>query len=550
MFHADLLAWSNRPWAAWNEDIANKLLGRKLGFGFQLPDTTLRWFHGLIQKITGDYQDFRVTVRPMLSTLDSQSNCRVFADKNIQEIITEVLKNSGFDEGGDFEWRLTQKKYPKYELCVQYRETTLNFITRLLEQEGVFYIFESTHNSHKLIFADCLEKWPGASKPTPVPFRRNGHADKCHLGSAVFELTNHSAAVAASYTLNAYNWRKLTEDLVATEKNSNTNDTSAHRKLYDLGEHQDRAYGERYARLRMEEVKVKERVITGSGSIPSFCSGMAFQLVDPLNLKEPFPSQALILTSVEHYAVAPVLVQSPEYHNSFSVLPQGVAFRPARETPKPILVGITYGVVAGPPRADGCVQVRFWWDRRGTQQPPVWLRLVQPWAGKSFGTWFPPRENQEVVIAFEDGDPDRPIIVGSVYEAEDHPFTIRPTVSGIFTQSSPGALNVGNKLTFEDAADKEEVFIHAQRDLKRIVEHDEKSTIKGKRAEEIGINYQLDVRHDMVVTADGTFSIKCGDCHMRMSSNGFIVEIKGSKIAIGPNGVQINGQVVSLNQPG
>jgi type VI secretion system secreted protein VgrG len=560
--------------------LADALLGKGVTFGVRQAGQD-RAFHGIVSRLTVDEGGAEAEVVPWLWLLSRSADCRAFAGKTIKEILEAVFSPYPF---ADFQLDL-RASYPKWEACLQYRETTLNFVLRLLEQEGISFHFRHQPGKHTLVITDA----PAAGAPLAVPFRRDGAARGAGH-NAVHSWQRRREVGTGRYTLTAWDW-KAQKALTLSEKAAGPGVG----ETYDLGEYDREADGRRLRQVRMEEEEGPAQMIHGGGNVLAFAPGEKFRFEPPRGPVPLAPAELggeYLLTSVEHHTQEGGDGRATVYGNTFTCLPKGVAFRPPRRTPKPLLAGVQPALVVGrdgQPRpgggaelhADehGRVLLRFFWER-GKPGPDcsVWARVAQPWAGNGFGTQFWPRIGQEVMVAFEEGDPDHPVVLGCVYSGgRALPFDPReqPAVSGVRSHSSPDrARSHGNEVSFDDSAGKERLHVGAQRDLEVVVGHDERRFVQGEQVERVGKDRRAQVGGDRVEQVDGDQGLKVGgklqeqvggafglsaggDVHIKAGAK-LVLEagaqlslvVGGNYVDVGPAGVTVNGALVRLNCSG
>ena len=573
--------------------LAGLLLGKQIGFGITLSTGAIRMFDGVVSRfIVGtDRRTLQIEFVPWLWLLSRCAECRTFAGMNVREITDAVFAHAGFAE---YEFKLSQS-YPQYELCVQYRETTLNFLLRLWEKEGISFHFRTSNGKHHLVLTDDLLVADPRS-PLSVLYRPGPGAEEHEKEDAVHTWVERHEMRPAMYTLNARDWTEPGSNLLVSEETA-PKGVAAYGELYDLGEYTKNDQGKRYIRLRMEEEEVGRRTHNGSGNVRTLEPGRRIQLARgvetatlPTAPKFSFASD-YVVTALEHHAYEMDDRQDESYSNTFMALPAGVAFRPARHTPKPVIHGIQYATIAGPDGKDattdgpevnvdtaGRVRLCFFWDRTPASKAKVLARVSQAWAGHGFGAWFIPRIGQEVVVAFEEGDPDHPVVVGAVYhEARSLPFDSKEsqTITGFRTHSTrDDARSHGNELSFEDATGREELRMFAQLDMNVRVQRDERTIVgndlfhyvSGNQMDRVGKdrrtlvdgnvtektagNWGLAVGGNAVIDAAGGILIDGGGCRLRLGPAGFAVELDGNYIVVSAEGVRVNGQLVKLNCAG
>ena len=478
-----------------NPDVDPEALLRKpVCVSVVLPDDSERFIHGRIRRFvqlgrTDALTSYRAEVVPWLWFLSLGSDCRIFQQMSVPEIVEQVFGDLGFS---DFSVR-TSGTYAKRDYCVQYRETHLDFVSRLLEEEGIFYFFEHASDKHTLVLADATS----AIRPCPgqerAPLREGGgYQDADVVRSVMIERAARTGKVA----LTDYNFETPFASLAALSSGD------APEERYDFpGSYGERDAGDRYARLQLEAHETGVETLRGTSSCRAFQSGYRFTLQDHYRREA---NKAYTLVRVRHEAGSGGFAADGgdtfDYQNEFECIPHAVPYRPLRDTPRPIVHGSQTAVVVGPSGEEiyvdkyGRVKVQFHWDRKGqkNESSSCWMRVASTWAGKNWGFIQIPRIGQEVIVDFLEGDPDQPIVTGRVYNADQMPPYALPangTQSGLKTRSSKqgGEANF-NELRFEDKKGSEEVYLHAEKDWNTMVEHDHTRTV--------GNDETLTVKHD------------------------------------------------------
>jgi type VI secretion system secreted protein VgrG len=530
-FHLDLLAE--------NETAVpfETLLGQKVIVELGFPDQDVRYFGGICRRIGQAGRDqtftaYHLEVVPQFWFLTRIAQSRIFQQLPVPEILGQVLK------GLDVQFQLTGQYEPR-DYCVQYRETDFNFASRLMEEEGIFYFFRHSARGHTLIIADSPQSFP--ELPEPLLFDEaftSGNRDEERIGSwekaqelrsGKVTLWDHCFELPHKH-LEA---DKTIQDSVAAGSVTHKLkiDGSDKLELYDYpGEYAQRFDGvnpgggdrpadlqkiftdnQRTVELRMQEEAAAGLVIRGSGNVRALTSGSRFTLQRHYDADGSY-----LLTGVEHTARLTADYRSGDpdpyhYASSFSCLPAALPFRPARGSSRPFVQGTQTAVVVGPPGEEifpdkyGRVKVQFHWDRQGKYDASssCWVRVGTLWAGRNWGMVHIPRIGQEVIVAFEEGDPDRPIIVGSVYNADMMPPYGLPdnkTQSGVKSRSSLAGTPANfNEIRFEDKKGAEEVYIHAERDHNQITEHDRTEDVGHDRSLKVGHDKSEEVGHDKFI---------------------------------------------------
>jgi len=442
------------------------------------------------------FTHYRMRVVPALWFLTRTSDCRIFQDMNVKVIVDAVLADHGIQNR---DWKLSND-YAQRPYCVQYDETAYAFISRLLEEEGIFFYFRQEDQKHTVVFTDHTHSLPQCPEGKVPLASGTGQLGGILHWEKTFRFRS------AQWAMADYNFETPSTDL--TTKKKTINQVLA-RRPYEMftypGRYEKKAPGESLAKLRIEYEEGAYEEITGASACAGFAAGSWFTLSDPGaedNEKE------FLLTFVQHAAEDWSLIsqdaEAPHYSNGFTCAPRSVPFRPRMATPHPRIHGTQTAVVTGPSGSEICtdkygrIKVQFHWDRYGKKNDhsSCWIRVAQGWAGRGWGGWFVPRIGQEVVISFLDGDPDRPLVVGSVYNAEQTvPFGLpaNATQSGVRTRSSMGGSGATcNELRFEDRKGGEQIYLHAERNLDTSVELDETHTV--------GHNQSMTVGHDRTKT--------------------------------------------------
>jgi type VI secretion system secreted protein VgrG len=485
--------------------------------------------------ISGGYLMLRLTVSPAFALLDQQVHTRMFQSMSVLDIVKQVL---------DTELGVYERKYEPgsvargssvREYCVQYRESNLAFVSRLLEEEGISYVFEHSADQGKelLRLIDAADQLQSA--------RNVDDTD-------VFPIVIHNPDEADTESIQAIEWRRrvtstgvLRRDFdwnaPASLLSSETNTADAQgrtRRVYVHGER-------RFARDDLAERATDRKAALllpgtrgyGRGNATDFHAGLKFNAdgheLDALG-------DELLLMRVEHEGHDPSALPSHEapgaeggYRVLFECVPASTELRPAMLTPKPQVRGPQTAIVTGPggeeihTDAHGRICVQFYWD----EKPPYdetsscWVRVAQSWAGPSWGAQFIPRIGMEVVVEFLEGNPDRPLVTGCVYNGTNaHPFPLpdNKTQSGIRTSSSPGG-DGQNELRFEDAAGSEEIYVHAQKDTTIATVNDKNQTVGHDETLTIDNDRTKHVKHDETIKVDNDETITIGHDHKETIQN-------------------------------
>jgi type VI secretion system secreted protein VgrG len=471
------------------------IVGRPLTWAVDHVDAEPRYFHGYVSRFAAagsaasGHRCYQAEVVPWLWFLTRSADCKIFQNKSADKIIQAI-----FDDLGFYDYKLVLIRPLRVrEYCVQYRETAFNFVSRLMEEEGIFYFFRHEDGKHTLVLADGK---------TAYTDRIEDEVE--YFGGSLSP--NHISAWQHQYEYRTGRWAQTDYNFETPGTNLVTSTTTLI-NLPDLATYEMFDYPGLYPKIgdgkpltsaRMEEEEACYDVVTGASTCCTFAPAARFRLTRHECAAE---KKAYLLTSVQHSAHDPSYQQNGDtagYTNTFTCIPATVQFRAARVTPRPFVQGIQTAVVVGPQGQEiytdkyGRIKVQFFWDRQGKrdENSSVWMRVAQLWAGKRWGAAFWPRIGQEVVVDFLEGDPDRPLITGSVYNAQQMPpyqLPANQTQSGIKTRSSKdGSDSNFNELRFEDKKGQEEIVIHAERNLNQSVENDETIVVFHNRSLTVG----------------------------------------------------------------
>ena len=577
------------------------IVGQPVTIRFIIDEGQERFFHGYVSRFglaagQGIFAGYEATVVPWLWFLSRTTDCKIFQNKTVPDIIEEVF---GDYDIARFENKL-QRDYREREYCVQYRETDYNFVMRLMEQEGIFFFFKHEQGRHTLVMADDGSVFEDCPFIASVRFHHGTEqATTSRLGALADVITEWTYAehfTSGKLAHTDYNFETPSTSLLANTRSVVNQGGNDRFELYDYpGEYVDRGEGQGLARTRIEEVEAGHTIYTGGGNCRTLASGHTFELYDHFRDDQ---NDGYVLLSVYHEAFEKTYqtaeVDAPSYVNRFAAIPRTVRFRPERITPMPFVHGVQTAVVVGPSGEEiytdeyGRVKVQFHWDRYGNndEHSSCWIRVGQLWAGQDWGGIHIPRIGQEVIVDFLEGDPDRPLITGRVYNAErmpPYPLPDQKTRSGIKSRSSKeGSAENFNELRFEDLKGEEMVYLHAERDFDTYVERrcreyigaDRHLVTAGHRREHIqkdatlkvdqnhltkvGQSYGLEVGMDMKEENGMNRSAEVGMAYYLKAGMSVVIEagvsltIKagGGFITIDPSGVSIVGTMVRINSGG
>lgn len=479
---------------------------------------------GIEREAEVDYYRYRATVVPWLWNLTQAADCRIFQDKTVPQIIEAVFSGRGF---GDYRMSLSGSYSPR-TYCVQYRESDFDFVSRLMEEEGIFYFFEHSASRHTLVLGEA----PGAHAACPgtssLPYAPEaGRRGKLNVLSFV---QRHAVGPAKVVLRGLFNYEDPNVDLTAeaaSQVRIGRNDKLA---VYDYpAPYTKLADGDHYARRRIEIAEARHAVAEGASDCPDLTAGFKLSLTGHFRGEY---NREYLLTAVRHHAVNNLLrdASAADYDNAFRCIPASAPFRPERVTPRPRMHGAQTAKVVGPSGEEiytdkyGRIKVQFPWDRNGrnNENSSCWLRVAQVWAGAGWGGMMLPRVGQGVVVDFLDGDPDQPLVVGRVYNATAMPPYGLPdnrTQSGIKSRSTAqGDAETFNELRFEDKKGSELIYFHAEKDFHRVVQNNDRL--------EVGDDAAEDGSQTIVIKKNRTATVKEGDETVTIEQGNRTVTVK------------------------
>jgi type VI secretion system secreted protein VgrG len=496
--------------------IPDDLVGQKFTVGISITNfydvAPRRYFNGIVNRFVQRHRDrrfvhYRAELVPWFWLLTLKADCRVFQGKSVPEIVEDLFRENGCT---DFR-NTTKKSYTKLDYCIQYRESIFSFVSRLFEQEGITYFWEHDDKKHTLVFSDTPSTHkPCPDQPSAVYIQEGGWQE---FDNPVTSWEIKSEIRPGKYTARDFHMQMPSSHLEKSEPTKNVLGNNSTLEVYDYpGEYAARfnakgrkgeveGEGTKLVKVRMEELETRQRESFGTSLCRGFIPGFNFKLEDHYSKKV---NGKYVLTSVQHLAVqTPWYVAEEQssmgepYQNSFSCIPDDVPYRPPRITPKPAVQGPQTAIVVGPQGEEiyvdefGRVKAQFHWDRLGKKDEAssCWMRVSTHWAGKQWGAIHIPRIGHEVVVDFLEGDPDQPLIVGSVYNAEAMPPYALPdngTQSGIKSRSSKGGSPSNfNEIRFEDKKGSEELHVQAERNLSSLIKASESRSVGGSRTTSI-----------------------------------------------------------------
>lgn len=538
------------------------IVGQTLNLHLIAQDGTERRFAGLCISVEhlgfrDGYQQFVAEVRPWAWLLTRTRDCRVFQEKTAVAIIKDLFSEYGFT---DFTDKLSDS-YETRTYCVQYRETDFDFIARLMQEEGIYYYFDSNKDKNtpeKMILCDGISGHAPVPGKTTLDYHARDNSDR-RREDHIAEWAVGENLTRGKVTLNDFDFLSPTADLKSANAIKKGSHSHATMEVYDYPGHyrKNTDMGNKQARVRMEAEAIRHKLWRGAGSVRTLGTGYTFTL---RNHPDKQANAEYMITDAIHYLQVatdfaegdmrhdleprnvdyPEAMQGDAYACTFGAIPKADQFRAPLATPWPQIPGLHTATVVGKSGEEiwtdehGRIKVQFHWDREGKkdENSSCWVRVVTPWSGKGWGMVAVPRMGQEVVIQFEEGDPDRPICTGMLYNKDTMPAYTYPddqTQLGIRTNSSKGGGGY-NELMFEDKKDKELMRVQAQKDHQMLVKNKSVRTI-GYDEVDAGAHDE-DGSESKVVKNHITETVKEGDHYFTIETGSQEIGIKTDKTQI------------------
>ena len=587
LFEYDLRLISDRHDISFDE-----IVGQTITVKVDVGESDTRYFNGVVARFVqssgmdGEFYSYEATVLPWLWMLTRTSNCRIFQNMSVPDIIKQVFSEKGFT---DVEDELAGS-YPEQEYCVQYRETDYHFVQRLMEEEGIYYYFEHTDNKHTMVLADARS----AHGPIPcdgiLEFHLPSEAETMS-GNNIWNWVVEKQIEPGKFVYRDFDFKLPRKDLESRKEQTREHNASDY-EIFDYpGEYTELTEGDRYTQTRLEEYQAQHEILRGNTDAGVVATGHTFELKE--HPRDDQNREYLIIATRIHLANSSYTTGADGgavYTNQITAIDANTPFRLERVTHKQLITGPQTAMVVGKEGEEiwtdehGRVKVKFHWDRYSSadENSSCWIRVSQSWAGNKWGSIMLPRIGQEVIVEFLEGDPDRPIITGRVYNGISKPPYELPKNATMSTRKSLSSKDGGgfNEIRFEDKKGKEQLFMHAERrhDLRvggssyqtvgydrheivcknfyRHIKEDQHVLVDKNRFEKILECYHLAVDQDFGELVSGTRTIDAGDVGIAAGTivlegqTQICLKVAGSFITIGPAGIDIQGPMVKINSGG
>ncbi|MDX2148820.1 MAG: type VI secretion system tip protein TssI/VgrG [Planctomycetota bacterium] len=539
------------------------VLGHPAAIRIERADGELRYVHGYIVGLTQDgvaregrATRYRAIMAPWIWFLSRSADCRIFQNASVDEVILDVFRLHEFSS--HFRVALTGT-YPKREYIVQYRETALQFVTRLMEEHGIYYFFEHTGEGHTLVLADSPSAHADAPGCETVPWLPQSRM--AYGRQRFWEWSVQKQLQTTTFAHTSYDFKVPKKPLLADRSVSRSHAEARFEVFDNAYPHVELDDGKMQAQVRLEELSARYETVHAEGDVTGLSAGQTFAL-EGFGRRDQDRKYLVVAQTI--YAENPDYesgreAQGNAFHSSISALEASTPFRLARSTSKPVVGGPQTATVTGPSGEEihvdpyGRVKVHFHWHRHDEkdENSSCWVRVSQGWAGKGWGAMFIPRIGQEVIVDFLEGDPDRPIITGRVYNGDQMPPYALPgskNISTIQSRSTPGGgADNFNEIKFDDTKGSELFYVQAEKDRTVLVKNNNTETVGNDEAISIGHDRTKHVAHDETTTVDNNRTEAVGvNETISIGSNRTETVGVDETISIGSNRTETVGQTETV----
>lgn len=503
---------------------ADAIVGDHAALFIAATDSQPRYLNGFVKSFiyTGREKrglyGYKAELVPWLWFLDKRTNCRVFQNQTVQQIIEAVLTELGFS---DFTFSLGEE-HPELDYCVQYQESDFHFISRLMEHEGLFYYFEHQADKHILHIAD------NASTYLFLEPRSLEHSSGSRAAQYIQAWQHRFQYCSGSFAQSDFNFENANHSLLTETPTSIKLKNNAALERFEFpGNYKDSQRGQNLTRLRMQQEEMAYESIVAHSNLHQLQIGKKFKLRSDENVADD--KKHFVISAIHHQAFNGSYLEEKDptatagqetsqetYSNQFSCFPAEVIFRPPLVTRKPRIEGVQTAVVVGKAGDEiytdkyGRIKLQFHWDRYGTrnENSSCWVRVATPWAGTKWGTLNIPRVGQEVVVTFVDGDLDQPLVIGSLYNSAHMPPVSLPegkNYAGMKSRSTKGDASSFNEFSLDDSKGSEQVKLHAQKDYNATVGNNLTSSVTANAT------YNVDGNSSSTVGGNSSLSVQGND---------------------------------------
>ncbi|MGZ9708610.1 type VI secretion system Vgr family protein [Pseudomonas sp. GNP013] len=529
------------------------MMGQHVVIEIELAEGAPRYIAGYLTRFAsigsdGGMARYTATMNPWFSMLKNRFDTRVFQGNTVEEVVTQVFALcTAFSR---HEFRLTRPQ-KRYTYITQYRESDFNFVQRLLEEEGMFYYFEHTAETHTMIICDDSTTLVPLSEQPQIRFHT---ASVTETADSITQWSGNRQLQSGKIAVQTFDYRQPGNRLPVAMKSLNKQGDVDDFEIYDFpGQYTHGTYdeGEALVRLRVEALELKGKSFQGASNCRAMKPGYTFELLQHYDHDQGSPDdRQFLLMSVESEGHNNYLNgHQASYFNTFACVRKKIVFRPQLTTPRPTISGPQTAIIVGPVGEEiftdelGRVKVQFHWDRKGehNDKSSCWVRVAQTGASGGFGSIQIPRVGDEVVVVFLDGNPDRPLVMGSLYNSQNTPPWSLPankTQSGFLTRSMKGKGANANFFRFEDKAGAEQVSLHAERNLDTEIEADESHTVGGNRELKVDGKHTETIKLETsIAVTEGSYYVTVDSGEVKITSaTSITLEVGASKLVMKSDG--------------
>nr|WP_314576934.1 type VI secretion system tip protein TssI/VgrG [uncultured Pseudomonas sp.] len=543
------------------------MMGQLVTIEIELATGSPRYLAGYLTRFAsigsdGGMARYTATLNPWFSMLKNRFDTRIFQGNTVEEVVTQVFALCPAFSRHEF--RLT-KPQKRYTYITQYRETDFNFVQRLLEEEGMFYYFEHTAEGHTMIICD------DSSTLVPLPEQpqiRFHTASVTETADSITQWSGNRQLQSGKIAVQTFDYRQPNNRLPVTMNSLNKQGDVENFEIYDFpGQYTHGTYdeGEALVRLRVEALELKGKSFSGASNCRAMKPGYTFELLQHYDHDQgSAEDRQFLLMGVESEGHNNYLNgHQASYYNTFTCVRKKIPFRPQLSTPRPTIPGPQTAIIVGPPGEEiftdelGRVKIQFHWDRKGqhNDHSSCWVRVAQSGASGGFGSIQIPRVGDEVVVVFLDGNPDRPLVMGSLYNSQNTPPWSLPankTQSGFLTRSTKGDGGTANFFRFEDKSGAEQIIMHAERNMDTEIEVDESHHVGANRTITVGGTHTETIKKDTVMNVqEGSLTIQVDNQFIQVNAKQHIIlQVGESSITLTPDGIEIKGNSISTVSTG
>ncbi|EFW77924.1 type VI secretion system tip protein VgrG [Pseudomonas savastanoi] len=539
------------------------MMGQHVVIEIELADGSPRYIAGYLTRFASGGSDggmakYTATLNPWFSMLKNRFDTRIFQGNTVEEVVTQVFAMcTAFSK---HEFRLS-KPLKRYTYITQYRESDFNFVQRLLEEEGMFYYFEHTAEGHTMIICD------DSTTLVPLPEQpqiRFHSASVTETADSIIEWNGDRKLQSGKIAVQTFDYRQPNNRLPVAMNSLNQQGDVENFEVYDFpGQYTHGTYdeGEALLRLRVEALELRGKSFRGTSNCRAMKPGYTFELLQHYDHDQGSPEdRQFLLVLVDSEGHNNYLNgQQASYFNTFSCVRKKIVFRPQLTTNRSVISGPQTAIVVGPPGEEiftdelGRVKIQFHWDRKGehNDKSSCWVRVAQSGASGGFGSIQIPRVGDEVVVVFLDGNPDRPLVMGSLYNSQNTPPWSLPankTQSGFLTRSAKGDGGTANFFRFEDKAGAEQVIVHAERNMDTEIELDETHDVGNNRSVTVGGKNTEIIQNDTLLKVEqGSLTITVDKQSIDITAMTEITLTVGtSSITLKPSSIEIKGDEIKV----